>query len=160
MKEGVLKARILAVDDEVHILAVIQQRLESAGYEVITAQDGMEALKKARSGAPDLIILDLILPRLNGYEVCAMLKRDRDLRDVPVLMLTARAQVQDIDEGMKVGADAYMTKPYRTELFLARVAELILTPEKREELIRRRTEELEKDKASRERPLRRSRLTK
>ena len=72
--------KILAVDDDVMVLAVIKKRLEFAGYEVITAMEGLEGLKKARSENPDLIVLDLILPNLNGYQICAMLKRDSKYR--------------------------------------------------------------------------------
>ncbi|MEO0092904.1 MAG: response regulator, partial [candidate division WOR-3 bacterium] len=113
--------RILVVDDEARVLAVIQKRLESAGYEVITAMDGTEGLKKAREENPDLIILDLILPKLNGYQVCAILKRDSYYKKIPILMLTARSQERDIEEGMRVGADAYMTKPFKNEVLLEQV---------------------------------------
>jgi two-component system alkaline phosphatase synthesis response regulator PhoP len=117
--------RILAVDDEPRVLAMIQKRLETAGYEVITATEGQEALKKAHAEQPDLIVLDLILPGLNGYQICAMLKKDELYRDIPILMLTARSQEQDVSEGMRVGADAYMTKPYDSEAFLFQVAGLL-----------------------------------
>jgi len=117
--------RILAVDDEPKVLAVIKKRLEFAGYEVITAADGPDGLQKARSERPDLIVLDLILPGLNGYQVCRLLKGDRGFSDIPVLMLTARSQEKDISEGLKAGADAYMTKPYDPEEFLAQVAKLL-----------------------------------
>jgi DNA-binding response OmpR family regulator len=104
--------RILVVDDEIRVLAVLEKRLSSAGYEVVTAAEGYDGLKKARSVGPDLIILDLIMPNLNGYQICAMLKRDGDYKHIPILMLTARSQEKDIEEGMKMGADAYLTKPF------------------------------------------------
>ncbi len=151
--------RILAVDDEPRILAVIQQRLESAGYEVITARDGLEALTRARSEKPDLIVLDLILPKLNGYEVCNMLKRDRQYRDIPILMLTARTQTKDVEEGIRVGADGYMTKPDRPELFLERGAQLIPTPEKLEQIRLARAQEAEQARKT-TRPQRITRLLK
>jgi len=117
--------RILVVDDEVRVLTVIQKRLESAGYEVITAMDGNEALIKARSVNPDLIVLDLILPKLNGYQVCSVLKRDSYYKQIPILMLTARSQERDVDEGMRVGADAYMTKPFKNEILLGQIEQLL-----------------------------------
>lgn len=122
--------RILVVDDEVRVLAVIQQRLESAGYEVVTAMDGTEGYAKARSVKPDLIILDLILPNLNGYQVCSLLKRDSTYKWIPIVMLTARSQEKDIEEGMKVGADAYMTKPFDHVALLDQIARLLADAEK------------------------------
>jgi two-component system alkaline phosphatase synthesis response regulator PhoP len=117
--------KILVVDDEIKLLTVIQKRLESVGYEVITAKDGGEGLRKARAENPDLIILDLILPILDGYQVCSILKHDTVYKKVPILMLTVRSQKQDMDEGMRVGADAFMTKPFKHEELLAQVAELL-----------------------------------
>jgi DNA-binding response OmpR family regulator len=117
--------RILVVEDEARVAAVIQRRLEGAGYEVITAAEGREGLSKARTLRPDLIVLDLILPSMSGYQVCGMLKKDPSYRHIPILMLTARSQEKDVEEGMKVGADAYMTKPFHQGLFLDRVAELL-----------------------------------
>ena len=118
--------KILAVDDDAMVLAVIKKRLEFAGYEVITAMEGLEGLKKARSENPDLIVLDLILPNLNGYQICAMLKRDSKYRNIPIIMLTSRSQKADIAEGMKAGADAYITKPYDPDEFIAKI-QILLT---------------------------------
>ena len=120
--------RILVIEDQTKVSAVVQRRLESAGYEVITALDGPEGLGKARSGKPDLIVLDLILPGISGYQVCTLLKKDDACKQIPVLILTARAQEQDIKEGMRVGAEAYMTKPYKSGALLAKVAELLAKP--------------------------------
>lgn len=123
--------RILVVDDEARIVTVIQKRLESAGYEVITAMDGTEALTKARAENPDLIVLDLILPKLNGYQVCSILKRDSFYKQIPILMLTARSQERDIDEGMRVGADAYMTKPFKNDILLGQIEQLLTKSDER-----------------------------
>ncbi len=117
--------KILAVDDDAMVLAVIKKRLEFAGYEVITAMEGLEGLKKARTENPDLIVLDLILPNLNGYQICAMLKRDSTYRNIPIVMLTSRSQQADINEGMKAGADAYITKPYEPDEFIAKIQTLL-----------------------------------
>jgi DNA-binding response OmpR family regulator len=117
--------RILAVDDEPRVLMMLRRRLETAGYLVSTAQEGVDALRKVRDEKPDLIVLDLILPGMNGYEICARLKGDAQYRHIPVLVLTARSQEQDAAEGKRVGADAYMTKPYDGDRFLAKVNELL-----------------------------------
>jgi two-component system, OmpR family, alkaline phosphatase synthesis response regulator PhoP len=117
--------RILVVDDEPRVLAMISKRLETHGYQVSTAVDGIEGLRKARAERPDLVILDLLLPDVSGFEVCTLLKGDADLRATPVLMLTARSQAADIAEGRRVGADAYITKPYESELLLEQVARLL-----------------------------------
>ncbi len=123
--------KILVVDDEIRVVTVIQKRLESVGYDVITAMDGNEALMKARSENPDLILLDLILPKLNGYQVCAILKRDKLFKQVPILMLTARSQERDVDEGMRVGADAYMIKPFKNEILLDQIERLLTKVEEK-----------------------------
>ena len=125
--------KILAVDDDAMVLAVIKKRLEFAGYEVITAMEGLEGLKKARTEKPDLIVLDLILPNLNGYQICAMLKRDSAYRNIPIVMLTSRSQQADIAEGMKAGADAYITKPYDPDEFIATIQNLLTKPKQNQE---------------------------
>lgn len=137
--------RILVVDDEARVLTVIQKRLESAGYEVITAMDGNEGLAKARAEKPDLIILDLILPKLNGYQVCSILKRDTYYKQIPILMLTARSQERDIDEGMRVGADAYMTKPFKNEALLAQIEQLLAKVDEKKTQAEKERERKEKE---------------
>lgn len=125
--------KILAVDDDAMVLAVIKKRLEFAGYEVITAMEGLEGLKKARTENPDLIVLDLILPNLNGYQICAMLKRDSTYRNIPIVMLTSRSQQADIAEGLKAGADAYITKPYDPDEFITTIQNLLTKPKQNQE---------------------------
>ena len=117
--------KILAVEDDASVLAVTKKRLEIAGYEVITAIEGLEGLKKARSEKPDLIILDLMLPNLNGYQICSMLKRDRKYQNIPIILLTSRSKEKDVDEGFKAGADAYITKPYDSEALLFNIRTLL-----------------------------------
>jgi DNA-binding response OmpR family regulator len=117
--------RILAVDNEPRVLRMLSRRLETAGYAVSTALEGADALRKVHDEKPDLIVLDVVLPGMNGYEVCARLKGDEQCRHIPILVLTARSQEQDAAEGMRVGADAYMTKPYDADRFLAKVGELL-----------------------------------
>ncbi|MFH1791222.1 MAG: response regulator [Candidatus Omnitrophota bacterium] len=107
--------KILVVEDEEALAELVKARLEAKGYAVSNAFDGMEALDKARKEKPDLIILDLMIPKLDGYQVCRMLKFDKVLNRVPVIMLTALDKREDKEWGKKVKADAYMTKPFDGE---------------------------------------------
>ena len=119
------KKKILLVDDEQDMVYAVSLRLEAAGFEVIAAYDGQEALNKARSEKPDLIILDVMLPKFDGYKVCRMLKFDEKYKDIPIILFTARAQKQDQKTGMEVGADAYIIKPFEPRALLEKVKELI-----------------------------------
>lgn len=119
------KKKILVVEDEAELTGAIQIRLEQAGYEVLTAYDGQEGLEKARTENPDLIVLDLMLPKIDGYKVCRMLKFDEKYKKIPVVMLTARAQEKDENLGYEVGADAFITKPFKYQVLLAKIAELL-----------------------------------
>lgn len=111
-------ARILVVDDEPRYIKLLRYNLESTGYEVITAATGEEALSLTALKKPDMIILDLRLPGLDGYEVC---RRVREFSWVPIIMLTARGEERDKVEGLRLGADDYVTKPFSAEELLARV---------------------------------------
>ena len=120
------KKRILLVDDEEELVRAVQARLEANDYDVITALDGEEALKKAREEKVDLIILDLMLPKIDGYRVCATLKFDERYRKTPILLFTARAGEEDERIGIEdCKADGYMTKPFDAQAFLQKVRELI-----------------------------------
>ena len=119
------KKRILIVDDEEDILNVLRFRLEANNYEVLSASDGQEGLNKARSEKPDLIILDLMLPKLDGYKVCRMLKFDEIYKAIPIIIFTARAQKKDEEIGMEMGADAYIAKPFEPEILLGKMKELL-----------------------------------
>ena len=116
-------ARILAVYDSPTILEMIKAILESGGYEVITASDGAEALKTARDEKPELILLDVMLPKLDGYRVCRLLKFDQNYKNIPIIMLTAKTEEQSMATGIRTGADQYLTKPVEPETLLAAVAE-------------------------------------
>jgi DNA-binding response OmpR family regulator len=105
--------KILVVDDEPNILKLVCNRLKAGGYEVISAVDGEQALQTVRNEIPDLIILDLMLPKMHGYEVCKTLKTDEKLKNIPVIMFTAHGDVKDMKEGFDIGADAYLTKPFK-----------------------------------------------
>jgi len=119
------KKKVLIVDDEKDIVDTLTFRLNAAGYEVISAFDGQEALDKTRAENPDLIILDLMLPKIDGYKVCRMLKFDKNYKDIPIIMFTARAQEEDKKLGEQMGADSYITKPFDPELLLNKIREFL-----------------------------------
>ena len=104
--------KILAVDDEKFIVRLVQVTLERQGYQVITASDGKEALEKVDSEKPDLVVLDVMMPYMDGFEVLQTLRRDPATRDIPVIMLTAKAQDADVFRGWQSGVDCYLTKPF------------------------------------------------
>lgn len=117
--------KILIVDDEREYIQLLTNRLEAAEYQVVSAQDGQEALEKAKREKPDLIILDLMLPKMDGYKVCALLKKDTRYAKIPIVMFTARAQESDEKLGFECGADAYLTKPFDAQILLAKIQELV-----------------------------------
>lgn len=104
--------KILAVDDEKHIVRLVQVNLERQGYEVVTANDGKEALQKVDDERPDLVVLDVMMPYMDGFEVLQNLRRNPSTRDIPVIMLTAKAQDADVFKGWQSGVDCYLTKPF------------------------------------------------
>ena len=122
------KKTILVVDDEKEIVNAIKQELEESHYEVLTAYNGLEGLEKARKEGPDLVILDLMLPKIDGYKVCGLLKRDTGYAGIPILMLTAKAHEEDKKLAEVMGADAYLTKPFEREVLFSKIQELIGLP--------------------------------
>ncbi len=112
---------VLVVDDEPDILELISYNLEKEGYSVTTVQTGEDALHSVRTNRPDVIILDLMLPGVDGVDVCRRIKRNPESRSIPVLMLTARTEDSDIVAGLEVGADDYITKPFSPKVLAARV---------------------------------------
>lgn len=120
-----MEKKILLVDDEPYIVLLLETRLRAEGYEVVSAIDGLTALEMAKKEKPDLMILDLMLPKMDGYKVCGLLKKDARYARIPILMFTARAQEEDQRLGTEVGADAYLTKPFEPQALLAKVHELI-----------------------------------
>lgn len=117
--------KILLVDDEQDMIYAVRMRLEAEGYEVSVGTNGQEALNKIRIEKPDLIILDLMLPKIDGYKVCRMIKFDKKFAKIPIIICTARIQNEDIKLGFEVGADAYMTKPFDTAVLLNKIKELL-----------------------------------
>jgi two-component system alkaline phosphatase synthesis response regulator PhoP/two-component system response regulator VicR len=104
--------RILAVDDEKHILRLVQINLEKAGYDVVTASNGREAVEAVREHNPDLVVMDVMMPEMDGIEALKILKSDDATSSIPVVMLTAKAQDADVFQGWQSGADLYLTKPF------------------------------------------------
>jgi DNA-binding response OmpR family regulator len=117
--------RILIAEDEPSIVISIEFLLKNAGHEVTVARDGAEALSLVRAIHPDLIVLDVMLPSVNGFEVCRRLRGNPQTRDVRILMLTARGREGEVAKGMSAGADAYMTKPFATKDLIRIVAGLL-----------------------------------
>src|SRR5579864_1386454 len=117
--------KILVVDDESVLVDTIAYNLEQAGYEVMTAADGASALEVARRERPDLVILDIMLPEMDGLEVCRLLRRENSTATTPIMMLTAKGEEIDKVVGLEVGADDYVTKPFGRRELLARVRALL-----------------------------------
>jgi DNA-binding response OmpR family regulator len=113
--------KILVVDDEPDLVETVRFSLELEGYQVLAAYNGEEGLNQARKDSPDLIILDLMLPKLDGYKVCRLLKFDERYKHIPILMLTAKAQEKDKLLGKETGADDYMTKPFDIDQLMEKV---------------------------------------
>jgi DNA-binding response OmpR family regulator len=117
--------KILVVDDEVDLVETIRFPLEAEGFNVLVAYNGEDALNQARTENPDLILLDIMLPKLDGYKVCRLLKFDERYRNIPIIMLTARVQEKDKIIGMETGANEYITKPFDMDELLEKVKEYL-----------------------------------
>ena len=120
-----MKARILVVDDEPEAVELVEFNLKQAGYEVVAAADGAEALKKVRESPPGLVVLDLMLPEMDGLEVCRLLRRDPATATIPIIMLTAKAAEIDRVLGLELGADDYLTKPFSPRELVLRVKKIL-----------------------------------
>ena len=117
--------RVLIAEDDPHIVVSLEFLLEQAGYEVQVAADGEETLRALKSLRPDLILLDLMLPLVDGFEICAQLRADPDLAGIRVVVLTAKGRATEIEKGLALGADAYVTKPFGTRELMATVRALL-----------------------------------
>ena len=120
-REGTLKKTILVVDDEADIVEFVQYNLRKEMYETLSAPDGPRALQVARQAHPDLVLLDLMLPGIDGLEVCRRLKTTRETADISIIMLTAKGTEADVVTGLEMGADDYVAKPFSMRLLLARI---------------------------------------
>ena len=119
------KARVLVVDDEPDLVRILEFGLKAAGYQVETANDGQEGLKKARELKPDIILLDLMLPKLDGYKVCRLLKFDERYKQIPIMILSARTQEGDQNLAHEMGANRFLTKPYEFAEILQHIQALL-----------------------------------
>lgn len=122
------RPRILVVDDEADLVAVLRFGLESEGFDVIEAYDGESGLRRAQQDLPDLLVLDLMLPKLDGYKVCRMLKFDERFRHIPIIILSARAQDEDRRLALEMGADQYLTKPYEVKELVVHIRQKLRLP--------------------------------
>ena len=134
------RERILVVDDEEDLLELVNYNLSKEGYRVGCVATGEEALAEARKSLPDLIVLDLLLPHVDGLEVCRLLKSDATTKHIPVIMLTAKSEEADVVSGLELGADDYLTKPFSPRVLLARIKAILrrkaATPEDESSSIR------------------------
>ena len=117
--------KILIVDDEADMRVMFSTRLEISNFEVIEAEDGEEGLEKAKKEKPDLIVLDLMLPKITGFEVCRMLKFDDNYKDIPIIVLSALGQQSDREKAVQCGADAYFIKPFDLGLLVTKIESLL-----------------------------------
>ena len=120
-----IKKRILLVEDEADMVYAVTLQLEANHYIVLTAGDGLTGLNLARKEKPDLIILDLMLPKMDGYKVCRLLKFDEQYKKIPIIIFTAKVQENDKKLGREVGADAYITKPFDSQELLDKIGALL-----------------------------------
>ena len=118
-------SKIFIADDESGFVSTLKSRLEFEGFEVTTAPDGKAALEQIPGEAPDLILLDVMMPAVNGYQVCRELKENPDTKSIPILMLTAKSQESDKFWGMEAGADAYLTKPFDMDELIEKIGALL-----------------------------------
>ena len=124
------KGKILVVDDEINITQILEFSIGSEGYEVITAQDGEDAVDKARREQPDLIILDIMMPKIDGYEACRILKANPLTKNIPVVLLTAKGRDIDKRLGYEVGATDYIVKPFSPNKLVDRIHQLLSVTKK------------------------------
>lgn len=120
-----MSRKVLIAEDEPNIVASLEFLLRQSNYEVRVARDGDEALRLVASFAPHLVLLDVMMPRKSGFEVCRQIRDNPDWRNVKVMMLSAKGRDSDVDQGLALGADAYVTKPFSTKALLATVRELL-----------------------------------
>jgi len=127
------KTHIMVIDDEEDILELARYNLEREGYEVSCLISGEEAIETIEDKKPDLVLLDLMLPGMDGYEICKMMKRDEKIQHIPIIMLTAKGEESDIVTGLELGADDYITKPFSPKVLIARLRTVLRRSNRKEE---------------------------
>lgn len=120
-----MSKKILIVDDEIHIVNILKFNLKKAGFDIITASNGEEALKILETEKPDVILCDVMMPKVTGFEVCQKVKADEKLKKIPFILLTAKGQEIDKDIGLKYGADFYLTKPFSPKNIVDKITEIL-----------------------------------
>ncbi len=120
-----MTSRILIVDDEPNIVISLEYLMKREGWQTVVAVDGEAALAAMREAAPDLVVLDIMLPKMNGFDVCQRIREEPGWRGVKILMLTAKGRDTEVARGLRLGADAYVTKPFSTKDLMARIRELL-----------------------------------
>ena len=117
--------KVLIVDDELNIVAALEFLLQKSGYEVMAAQNGDEALKRVESFSPDLVLLDVMMPRISGYEVCRRMRERADWKHIKIIMLSAKGREAEVSKGVSLGADLYVTKPFSNNELVGKIGELL-----------------------------------
>ena len=117
--------KVLIVDDEVNIVTALEFLLQRSGYEVMVAQNGDEALQRVESFAPDLVLLDVMMPRISGYEVCRRMRERADWKHIKIIMLSAKGREAEVSKGVSLGADLYVTKPFSNNELVGKIGELL-----------------------------------
>jgi DNA-binding response OmpR family regulator len=119
------RKRILVADDEIYIVHILEFTLTMEGYEVLTAADGEEALRRVENDRPDLVVLDIMMPKMDGYEVLRRMRADQDSRQTPVILLSAKGRPIDRETGLDTGADDYIVKPFSPRRLLEKIQDLL-----------------------------------
>jgi len=117
--------KVLIVDDELNIVTALEFLLQKNGYEVMAAQNGDEALKRVESFAPDLVLLDVMMPRISGYEVCRRMRERPEWKHIKIIMLSAKGREAEVSKGVSLGADLYVTKPFSNNELVGKIGELL-----------------------------------
>ena len=117
--------KVLIVDDEINIVAALEFLLQKSGYQVMAAQNGDEALKRVESFAPDLVLLDVMMPRISGYEVCRRMRERPEWKHIKIIMLSAKGREAEVSKGVSLGADLYVTKPFSNNELVGKIDELL-----------------------------------
>jgi DNA-binding response OmpR family regulator len=120
-----MNKKVLIVDDELNIVTALEFLLQKNGYEVMSAQNGDEALKRVESFAPDLVLLDVMMPRISGYEVCRRMRERPDWKHIKIIMLSAKGREAEVSKGVSLGADLYVTKPFSNQELVGKIGELL-----------------------------------
>ena len=125
-----MSKKILIADDEPNIVTALEFLLQRSGYEVLLAQDGIEALKQVEQHVPDLVLLDVMMSQKSGYEVCQRMRERADWQHIKIIMLSAKGREAEVNKGLSIGADSYVTKPFSNKDLVAKIEELLAPAQK------------------------------